>query len=94
MNEADRERYASLAANLAALDPEDLDELTHNALNTATAMLRLMAGETLAQFDGEGRLLAVSALLDVAQDQFNRLRAAIAAELVISSDRKKEAGRR
>ncbi len=83
MNDTDRERYQILADSVAALDPEDLDELTHNALNTVTGMLRLMAGETLAQFSGEGRLLAVAALIDVAQDELFKLRAAIAAKLLV-----------
>jgi hypothetical protein len=82
MNEVDRQRYEALAANLAALEPEDLDALTHNALLTATSMLRIMTGETLAQFSDEGRLLALGALLDVAQEQLNHLRCAIAADLI------------
>lgn len=62
--------------------PQSIDDLADLALNTTDSMLRLMAGETLAQFNRKARLMALSALLRVAEGQLHQLRSAVVAEIL------------
>ena len=78
MTESDRTLHEALSASVDSLL---VDDVAYDALSTVTSMLRLIAGETLVQFDHKGRLLALSALLNVAQGQLARLTGAVAAEL-------------